>query len=128
MLKNKAAVALGRLGGLKGGKARMAALSSEEKSALGRKAAQKRWNKKGGYFTTSAKAVSDVDEHWQNKTAEERFLAVETIREATYALYNEGRKLPVLERVYQIVMSPPSEVHRHWRARSGGSRKASTHG
>lgn len=43
MAKNKAAVALGRLGGKKGGKARMAALSAEERSALGKKAARKRW-------------------------------------------------------------------------------------
>jgi len=36
--KDPAAVALGRRGGLKGGKARMALLSPEERSALGRKA------------------------------------------------------------------------------------------
>jgi len=40
--KNPAAVALGRRGGLKGGKARMAQLSSEERSALGRKAVKAR--------------------------------------------------------------------------------------
>jgi hypothetical protein len=44
--KNPAAVALGRLGGLKGGKARMAKLSAEEKSELGRKAILSRWNKR----------------------------------------------------------------------------------
>jgi hypothetical protein len=37
--KNPAAVALGRLGGRKGGKARMAALTPEERSALGKLAA-----------------------------------------------------------------------------------------
>jgi hypothetical protein len=36
--KNPAAVALGRLGGLKGGKARMAKLSASDRSELGRKA------------------------------------------------------------------------------------------
>jgi hypothetical protein len=44
--KNPAAVALGRLGGLKGGKARMAKLSAKERSELGRKAILTRWNKK----------------------------------------------------------------------------------
>ena len=44
--KNPAAVALGRLGGLKGGKARMAKLSAKERSELGRKAILARWNKK----------------------------------------------------------------------------------
>lgn len=44
--KNPAAVMLGRLGGLKGGKARMALLSKEERRELGRKAAAARWGKK----------------------------------------------------------------------------------
>lgn len=42
--KNPAAVALGRLGGLKGGKARDAALSDKRKSEIARKAAMTRWN------------------------------------------------------------------------------------
>jgi hypothetical protein len=41
--KNPAAVALGRLGGLKGGAARAAKLSPEERSAAAKKAAAKRW-------------------------------------------------------------------------------------
>ncbi len=43
--KEEAASILGRLGGLKGGKARMAKLSNEEKSELGKKAAEARWSK-----------------------------------------------------------------------------------
>jgi len=43
--KNPAAVALGRLGGLKGGKARAEKLSSKEKSAIAKKAARVRWSK-----------------------------------------------------------------------------------
>lgn len=44
--KNPAAVALGRKGGLKGGKARMARLSKVERQSLARKAAQARWKNK----------------------------------------------------------------------------------
>lgn len=44
--KDPAAVALGRKGGLKGGKARMAALSDEERHALAARAAAARWKKK----------------------------------------------------------------------------------
>lgn len=44
--KNPAAVALGRLGGLKGGKARADRLSPEERQSIARKAARKRWDKK----------------------------------------------------------------------------------
>jgi hypothetical protein len=44
--KNPAAVALGRLGGLKGGKARAVKLSSEERKEIATKAAEKRWGKK----------------------------------------------------------------------------------
>lgn len=41
--KNPAAVALGRLGGLKGGKARAAKLSERERRAIAQKAATARW-------------------------------------------------------------------------------------
>jgi hypothetical protein len=43
--KNPHAVALGRLGGLKGGKARTAKLTAEERRALARKAVLARWAK-----------------------------------------------------------------------------------
>jgi hypothetical protein len=43
--KNPAAVALGRLGGLKGGKARANKLTPEQRSEIARKAAQARWQK-----------------------------------------------------------------------------------
>jgi hypothetical protein len=41
--KDPAAVALGRRGGLKGGKARAASLTPEQRSEIARKAAAKRW-------------------------------------------------------------------------------------
>ena len=41
--KNPAAVSLGRKGGLKGGKARAASLSPEERSEIARRAAAARW-------------------------------------------------------------------------------------
>jgi hypothetical protein len=41
--KDPAAVALGRKGGLKGGKARAAKMTPEERSEAARKAAQTRW-------------------------------------------------------------------------------------
>ena len=43
--KNPAAVALGRKGGLKGGRARAAKLSKEQLSASARNAARARWDK-----------------------------------------------------------------------------------
>ncbi len=43
--KNPAAVALGRLGGLKGGKARAKNLTKKERSEAARKAALARWKK-----------------------------------------------------------------------------------
>lgn len=43
--KNPAAVMLGRLGGLKGGKARAQKLSAERRSAIAKLAADKRWAK-----------------------------------------------------------------------------------
>ena len=44
--KNPAAVALGRLGGLKGGKARAEILSARKRKEIARKAAKTRWAKK----------------------------------------------------------------------------------
>ena len=44
--KNPAAVALGRLGGLKGGAARAKSLTARKRSAIAKKAAAKRWGKK----------------------------------------------------------------------------------
>jgi len=41
-------VALGRLGGLKGGKARAASLSKKARSEIAKKAAKARWAKEGG--------------------------------------------------------------------------------
>lgn len=46
MGKNPAAVALGKLGGAKGGKARAKALSSKKRSEIAKKAAKARWSKK----------------------------------------------------------------------------------
>jgi len=43
--KNPHAVALGRLGGLKGGKARASKLTPEQRKEIAKKAAQKRWSK-----------------------------------------------------------------------------------
>jgi hypothetical protein len=43
--KDPAAVALGRKGGLKGGKARAAKLTAEQRSEAARKAAQARWKR-----------------------------------------------------------------------------------
>lgn len=42
--KNPAAVELGRLGGLKGGKARAEKLSAKERSEIAKKAAKARWH------------------------------------------------------------------------------------
>ena len=44
--KNPAAVALGRLGASKGGKARAAKLSAKKRAQIARKAAMTRWSKK----------------------------------------------------------------------------------
>lgn len=44
--KNPAAVALGKLGASKGGEARAAKLTPEERSEIARKAANARWAKK----------------------------------------------------------------------------------
>lgn len=44
-IKNPAAVALGRLGGLKGGKVRAEKLTATQRSEIAKAAAEKRWGK-----------------------------------------------------------------------------------
>lgn len=44
--KNPAAVTLGRLGGLKGGKARAEGMTAKQRQAAAKKAAAARWSKK----------------------------------------------------------------------------------
>lgn len=44
-IKNPHAVALGKLGGFKGGKARAAKLSSKQRSEIAKDAAKKRWQR-----------------------------------------------------------------------------------
>jgi hypothetical protein len=46
--KNPAAVALGKLGGRKGGLARAAKLTAKRRSAIAKAAAKKRWEKEEG--------------------------------------------------------------------------------
>jgi hypothetical protein len=46
--KNPAAVALGRLGGQKGGNARAKALTPEQRVEIAKRAAEKRWNRPRG--------------------------------------------------------------------------------
>jgi len=46
--KNPAAQALGRLGGLKGGKARAASMTPEQRKEVAKKAAEARWGKNKG--------------------------------------------------------------------------------
>jgi hypothetical protein len=43
--KNPAAVALGKLGGMKGGRARAAKLSAQERKEIAQRAAKARWGK-----------------------------------------------------------------------------------
>lgn len=46
--KNPHAVEIGRLGGLKGGKARAKVLTAERRSEIAKRAAKKRWEKNKG--------------------------------------------------------------------------------
>jgi hypothetical protein len=50
--KNPAAVALGKLGGSKGGKIRAKNLSRKRRQEIGKKAAQARWGKRSTHFDT----------------------------------------------------------------------------
>ena len=57
--KNVAAVILGQLGGLKGGRARAASLSAAARTDIARKAAKKRWAKAAKVRRKRAGATKD---------------------------------------------------------------------
>jgi hypothetical protein len=57
--KNPHAVALGRLGGKKGGKARAKSMTAEERKASAKKAAEKRWEREGEDPIQIARRVMD---------------------------------------------------------------------
>jgi len=61
MKKDRAAVTLGRRGGLKGGHARAAQLTPEQRSASARKAVRARWVKAGKSFAGSPESVVALD-------------------------------------------------------------------
>jgi hypothetical protein len=56
-MKNKHAVALGKRGGLKGGKARAVSLTPERRSEIARQAALARWSKRAN--AEAEKSVPD---------------------------------------------------------------------
>lgn len=64
--KNPAAVALGRLGGLKGGKARAAGMTPERRSEIARNAALARWAKAS---KTMAECIDpeEYEREWGNR-------------------------------------------------------------
>jgi hypothetical protein len=58
--KNPHAVALGKLGGQKGGKARSAALSAKKKKEAAKRAASARWSKRGDNVLCRAPEFNDA--------------------------------------------------------------------
>jgi hypothetical protein len=62
--KNPAAVALGRMGGLKGGNARAAKLSPADRKQIAQRAAKQRWARVKGNETedTAVRAVDSSEE------------------------------------------------------------------
>jgi hypothetical protein len=64
--KNPAAVALGRLGGIKGGKARAASMTSEQRREIAQRAAKQRWANRESKGAEST-AVPAMDSRKANK-------------------------------------------------------------
>ena len=58
--KDPAAVALGRKGGLKGGKARAESLTAKERSAIAKKAAKTRWRSEEGRRESSGPSEQET--------------------------------------------------------------------
>lgn len=66
--KDPAAVALGRKGGLKGGKARAARMTAKQRSEAARKAARARWGKEAPTPTRSPRRRPHQEEEQTGRT------------------------------------------------------------
>jgi hypothetical protein len=59
--KNQAAVALGRLGGSKGGKSRAAKLTAERRAEIAKRAASARWNRRSAERIRSVQSPTKIN-------------------------------------------------------------------
>lgn len=91
--KNPAAVMLGRRGGLKGGKARAAKMTPEQRASAARHAARMRWGHKAEIEHGRVYMLEDVPiERWHSGPTDKRTFKV-TIRESRHVDYlGTGRK------------------------------------
>ena len=107
--KHAAAVALGRLGGLKGGPARMQALSQEERSDLGKRAARARWDKPWSITTPDERVeegtVSDPDHFAHRAAGRDRPCVVGRLRDRIHRGRRAARAEPRLDPASRPVRS-----------------------
>ncbi len=112
--KNPHAEALGRLGGLKGGPARAAKLTDEERRAIARRAAKARWSKDLGEPAGPAAERLDAPGGPLFRTAEERYRAlVEQIPAVVYidALDEAGTTVYISPQVEELLGYPLADWH-----------------
>jgi hypothetical protein len=120
--KNPAAVALGRLGGLKGGKARADKLSAKKRKEIAQKAASARWNKyeiidrKIVYRGSPMITVTTVGRLSFNKGAAE-IIKKEAI-ENVLLLYDKERRYIGIR---SIAKKDPRSYQIHWNKRGDGA-------
>ena len=103
--KNPAAVALGRKGGKKGGPARAAKLTPEQRSESARKAVQARWSK--------AKSGSDSATHVLDTSKKALHLCLKRIKDAK----NENELRRLTEELQRIVFHRTIPECREFRSR-----------
>lgn len=94
--KNAAAVALGKLGGMKGGRARAAKLSPDERKAIAQKAAKARWAKPAIKASAASAAVveTELDPGEKKKKREDE---------------DEDRRHPLIEGLLKELPKPQAE-------------------
>lgn len=113
--KNPHAEALGRLGGLKGGPARAAKLTDEERRSIARRAAQARWSKDDAADEPAGPTTRlDAPGGPLFRTAEERYRAlVEQIPAVVYidALDEAGTTVYISPQVEDLLGYPLADWH-----------------
>lgn len=87
--KNPAAVSLGRLGGLKGGKARAKTLSAKHRSEIAKKAAETRWKRRDEILRLTKKQLT------ARQIADKLGVSIETIRRAQESAHPADEPLAI---------------------------------
>ena len=101
--RNPAAVALGRLGGLKGGKARAKAMTPEQRKAIAQKAAETRWGSKKAIQTERSIGELKMGLEMLAKSSEKHGTKIDSLNETVHTAKGFLKAITIIGSVFGAV-------------------------